>query len=46
VAIGADGRPAPVPRLRLDTDAARRKWETAEKRQAYRLAKRKIAKEG
>jgi len=46
VAIGSDGRPAPVPPLRLDTDEQRRQWEAAEKRQAYRLAQRKIAKEG
>ena len=46
VAIGADGEPTPVPRLRLDTDDARRQWEAAEKRQAYRLAQRQSAKEG
>ena len=46
VAIGSDGRPAAVPPLRLDTDDQRRQWDAAEKRQAYRLAQRKIAKEG
>jgi acyl-CoA hydrolase len=46
VALDAGGRPAPVPPLRLDTDAERSQWEAAEKRQAYRLAQRKIAKEG
>jgi uncharacterized protein (TIGR00369 family) len=46
VALDVNGRPAPVPPLRLDTDAERRQWEGAEKRQAYRLAQRKIAKEG
>ncbi len=46
VALDADGRPAPVPPLRLDTDAERHQWDAAEKRQAYRLAQRKIAKEG
>ena len=46
VALDADGRPAPVPPLRLDSDAERRQADEAEKRQAYRLAQRKIAKEG
>jgi acyl-CoA hydrolase len=46
VALDANGRPAPVPPLRLDTDAERRQADLAEQRQAYRLAQRKIAKEG
>jgi acyl-CoA hydrolase len=46
VALNADGQPTPVPPLRLDTDEERRQWAEAEKRQAYRLAQRKIAKEG
>jgi acyl-CoA hydrolase len=46
VAIGADGEPTPVPRLLLESDEARRQWEAAEKRQAYRLSQRKKVKEG
>jgi acyl-CoA hydrolase len=46
VALDANGRPTPVPPLRLDTDEERRQWAAAETRQAYRLAQRKSAKVG
>jgi acyl-CoA hydrolase len=46
VALDANGRPTPVPPLRLDTDDERRQWDAAEKRQANRLAQRKSAKVG
>ncbi|HKI59385.1 MAG TPA: acyl-CoA thioesterase [Trueperaceae bacterium] len=31
VAIGADGRPVPVPRLRVETDEEKRHWSTGER---------------
>lgn len=37
VALGDDGRPARVPRLILETDEDRRRWDEAKKRQAQRL---------
>jgi uncharacterized protein (TIGR00369 family) len=40
VALEADGRPAPVPALTLETEADRRNWQAAQERQAYRLAQR------
>ena len=41
VALGDDGRPARVPRLILETDEDRRRWEEAKKRQAQRLQRAK-----
>jgi uncharacterized protein (TIGR00369 family) len=46
VALDANGRPTPVPPLRLDTDEQRRQWEAAVKRQAYRKTQLDAAKEG
>jgi acyl-CoA hydrolase len=40
VALGEDGRPTPVPPLRLETDAERERWQAAQARQAYRLSQR------
>jgi acyl-CoA hydrolase len=37
VAIDADGRPTPVPPLIVETDAARQRWQEAERRRARRL---------
>ena len=31
VALGADGRPTPVPELKLETDSQRRHWETGQR---------------
>jgi uncharacterized protein (TIGR00369 family) len=38
VALDADGKPASVPRLILETDEERQRWAEAEKRRAARLA--------
>ena len=46
VALDETGRPAPVPPLRLESDAERHAWEEAKDRQAYRLAQRISAKRG
>lgn len=40
VALDELGRPAPVPPLRVKTDAQRTLWEGAERRRRYRLASR------
>jgi len=40
VALGADGRPAPVPRLRCETPAERERARAAEERRLARLARR------
>jgi acyl-CoA hydrolase len=44
VALDAQGRPAPVPPLRLENDGEREQWEAARERQAYRLAQRERRK--
>lgn len=41
VALAENGRPTPVPRLILETDEERRRWEEAKKRQEIRLAWRR-----
>jgi acyl-CoA hydrolase len=46
VALDDAGRPTPVPGLRLETDAERRRWEAARERQAYRLAQRRKDQSG
>jgi len=38
VALGADGKPVPVPLLIPETDAERKRMEAGKERQAYRLA--------
>jgi len=40
VALDEQGRPTPVPPLKLETDAERAEWQAAAQRQAYRLAQR------
>jgi len=40
VALGDNGRPAPVPPLTLETPAEHQQWAAAQERQAYRLAQR------
>jgi len=40
VALDDDGKPCPVPPLRLTTDAERTAWTQAEARRVYRLAAR------
>ncbi|MDR3412631.1 MAG: acyl-CoA thioesterase [Formivibrio sp.] len=37
VAMGEDGKPAPLPPLVLDSEDAKRRWQEAEKRRAQRL---------
>ena len=41
VALDDDGRPTEVPPIRCETDEARRLYEQAEARQAYRLQQRR-----
>ena len=41
VALGDDGRPCPVPRLVLETDEERRRWQEGKERQALRLSRHK-----
>lgn len=45
VALDERGRPTPVAGLILETDAERRQWEAARRRQAYRLAQRQQQQE-
>lgn len=40
VALDDDGKPCPVPKLRIATDEERTRWQQAEARRAYRLAAR------
>lgn len=40
VALDDSERPAPVPRLILETDDDHRRWQEAEERQSYRLRRR------
>ena len=40
VALDDDGKPCPVPKLRITTDEERTRWQQAEARRAYRLAAR------
>lgn len=44
VALGADGKPSQVPKLALDTPAARARQEEAEARRAVRLENRRRAR--
>jgi acyl-CoA hydrolase len=46
VALDAAGRPSPVPRLLVETEAERQNWEAAQARQAYRLAQRDSQRAG
>ncbi len=39
VALGADGKPAPIPGLILETEAERQRWMQGAQRQADRLAR-------
>lgn len=41
VALDAEGRPAPVTPLVLETESERQQWAAAQERQAYRLAQRR-----
>ncbi len=43
VALGADGRPTPVPPLIVETDDERRRFEAGQQRQQHRLEHRTIA---
>ena len=40
VAIDGEGRPAPVPRLLLETEEERQEWEAGERRHALRKQRR------
>jgi uncharacterized protein (TIGR00369 family) len=40
VALDDEGKPAPIPPLRVESDGEREKWRQAEARQAHRLAVR------
>lgn len=44
VALDAEGKPTPVPPLRIETEADRRRDESAQARQAVRLARRAEAR--
>jgi uncharacterized protein (TIGR00369 family) len=41
VALGPDGKPAPVPPLIAETDEEKRRWEAGERRQQLRLQERR-----
>jgi acyl-CoA hydrolase len=41
VALDDQGRPTPVPPLRLDTPDEQRRWQAGQQRQAQRLAQRR-----
>jgi len=46
VALGPDGRPAPVPSLMLETEQDHRRWRQANRRRARRLEEAALEKRG
>lgn len=45
VALGADGKPTPVPQLLLETEEDQRRWESGKKRRESRLQLREALKQ-